>query len=322
MSGGTWQYVLLGLGVGTLVGMTGMGGGSLMTPLLIIAFGFDPGKAVGTDLFHSAIFKSFGAMRHHALGNTHVGLVAWMLAGSAPMSLIGVWVSHGLGKNASDVQTQIVAAALILGGIGFLVKTFVKGAAAGEQPFLLRSRDRAIAFALGASGGFVVGLTSVGSGTFFGLVMLLAFPLTARRIVGTDIFHAAALCWVAGLGHVVSGDVSWHAVLWMLPGSVPGIFIGSQVSVGVPDRVLRIAFSIVLLLSGIKLLEPLPGRWTDGVVLAGLGASVLCFALWTVGRFLSARSDRAAYELSAGSKRDVSRSGLRVSRSSRPEPPL
>lgn len=300
MSGGTWQFVLLGLCVGTLVGMTGMGGGSLMTPLLMLVFGFDPGKAVGTDLMHGAIFKSFGAARHHVLGTIHKRLVLWMLFGSLPMSLMGVWFSHRLGNGTADLQKRIIAAALILGGIGFLLKTFVKGGVeASEEAFLLRPRDRAIALTLGATGGFVVGLTSVGSGTFFGLVMLLAFPLTARRIVGTDIFHAAALCWVAGLGHVVSGNVSWHALLWMLPGSIPGIMIGSQVSVGIPDRVLRVAFSIVLLLSGVKLLAPLPGRWTDITVLAGLGLGVLAFAIWGSAHLLSRRSGpRPVEELS------------------------
>ncbi len=302
MNSGTWQFVLLGLGVGTLVGMTGMGGGSLMTPLLILVFGFDPGKAVGTDLMHGAIFKSFGAARHHVLGTIHKPLVFWMLCGSLPMSLVGVVISTHLGESAKNLQTQIIAAALILGGIGFLLKTFIKrGVQSSEETFVLHRRDRAIALALGATGGFVVGLTSVGSGTFFGLVMLLAFPLTARQIVGTDIFHAAALCWVAGLGHAVSGNVSWHALLWMLPGSIPGIMIGSQISVGIPDRVLRVAFAVVLLLSGFKLLDPLPGRWTDGTVLVGLAIGVIVFASWLLARRLSRRlGSRPAEDLTVG----------------------
>ncbi len=291
MSGATWQFILLGLGVGLLVGMTGMGGGSLMTPLLILVFGFDPGRAVGTDLLHGAIFKSFGAARHHAFGTTHARLVFWMLLGSAPMSLTGVWISHRLGENAADLQQRIIAAALILGGAGFLTKTFLgRDAPERTEHFQLHTRDRAIALALGAGGGFVVGLTSVGSGTFFGLVMLLAFPLSARQIVGTDIFHAAALCWVAGLGYVAGGEIAWHALFWMLPGSIPGVVIGSHVSFGVPDRLLRIAFSTVLVLSGVKLLEPLPERWTDIAVLAGTGAAAGAFALWGGARYRSRRS--------------------------------
>lgn len=291
MSGATWQFILLGLGVGLLVGMTGMGGGSLMTPLLILVFGFDPSRAVGTDLLHGAIFKSFGAARHHAFGTTHARLVFWMLAGSAPMSLIGVWATHQLGEGAADLQTRIIAAALILGGVGFVIKTFLgRDALERTEPFPLHLRDRAIALALGASGGFVVGLTSVGSGTFFGLVMLLAFPLSARQIVGTDIFHAAALCWVAGLGYVAGGEISWHALLWMLPGSIPGVVIGSHVSFGVPDRLLRVAFSIVLILSGVKLLEPLPERWTDVLVISGMGIGLAVFVVWGTGRYLSRRA--------------------------------
>jgi uncharacterized membrane protein YfcA len=283
--------VLLGLGVGTLVGMTGMGGGSLMTPLLILVFGFDPSRAVGTDLFHGAIFKSFGGARHHVLGTTHLKLVGWMLCGSAPMSLAGVYLSHQMGKNAADIQTKIIATALMMGGVGFMAKTFLRGAVEDDgTPFVLHTRDRAIALALGASGGLVVGLTSVGSGTFFGLVMLLAFPLSARRIVGTDIFHAAALCWVAGMGYVAAGQVDWHALAWMLPGSIPGIMLGSQISVGIPDRVLRVAFSVVLMLSGIKLLQPLSPRWTNIVVLSGLCLSALAFAAWGTAHLRSRRN--------------------------------
>ena len=126
--------------------------------------------------------------------------------------------------------------------------------------------------------------------------MLLVFPLSARQIVGTDIFHAAALCWVAGLGYAASGQVNWHAVIWMLPGSIPGIFLGSQISVGIPDRVLRVAFSIVLMLSGIKLLRPFPGDWTNVSVLAGLALSALVFAVWGVGRLLSRRGGGLAAE--------------------------
>jgi uncharacterized membrane protein YfcA len=111
---------------------------------------------------------------------------------------------------------------------------------------------------LGLSGGFVVGLTSVGSGTFFGLVMLIVYPLTAAKIVGTDIFHAALLLWVAGIGHLVAGNVDLAATGWLLIGSIPGVLLGSQITVKLPDSALRVALALVLSLSGVKLLEP-PG---------------------------------------------------------------
>jgi uncharacterized protein len=131
-----------------------------------------------------------------------------------------------------------------------------------------------IALALGAGGGFIVGLTSVGSGTFFALVMLLVYPLTAAKIVGTDIFHAAALLWVAGLSHLLHGNVDLGAMGWLLLGSIPGVLIGSQITVRLPERELRISLATVLLLSGVKLLEP-PGTGVLLVLVALVGATLL-----------------------------------------------
>src|SRR5215211_5680257 len=162
--------------------MTGMGGGSLMTPMLVFLFGFKPTVAIGTDIVHGAIFKSFGAVRHRQLGTVHARLTLWMLLGSAPMSLAGVglatWLKHRYGEGFEDVAAEILGIALVVGGLAFLAKAFLRGRVTSDAPFLLAPRDEAIAFVLGVAGGFIVGLTSVGSGTFFGLVMLLAFPLT------------------------------------------------------------------------------------------------------------------------------------------------
>lgn len=250
------ELSLTGLLIGILVGMTGMGGGSLMTPVLVLLFGFKPTVAIGTDIVHGAIFKTFGAARHRMLRTVHARLTFWLLLGSAPMSLVGValatWLKHRYGGGVESVAGTILGIALILGGIGFFAKTFLR-ARASEVPFLLGNRDRAIAFATGLVGGFIVGLTSVGTGTFFGLVMLLVFPLTAAKVVGTDIFHAAALLWVAGAGHLVAGNVDLNATGWLLVGSVPGILLGSQFTVKLPDRALRVALATVLTLSGIKL---------------------------------------------------------------------
>ena len=256
----TWELSITGLLIGMLVGITGMGGGALLTPILILLFGFKPTLAVGTDVLHGAVFKTFGAVRHRKLGTVHARLTFWMILGSAPLSLVGVqvaeWMEGRYGDDAQSTFAKVIGAALVLGGIAFLAKTFVKrGVQPDDAPFLLQRRDRMIAFTLGVSGGFIVGLTSVGSGTFFALVMLLVFPLTAAKIVGTDIFHAAALLWVAGLSHLYHGNVDLGAMSWLLLGSVPGILIGSQVTVKLPERSLRVGLATVLAASGIRLLE-------------------------------------------------------------------
>src|SRR3954471_19363342 len=137
----TWQFVLAGLAVGVLVGLTGMGGGSLMTPMLILLFGFDPKTAVGTDILHGAIFKSFGAIRHRQLGNVHVPLAAWMLLGSAPLSLVGVQIASSFSDGTTSAMGKVVGATLIAGGFGFLIKTFIHGPIE-EKPFHMLRRDK------------------------------------------------------------------------------------------------------------------------------------------------------------------------------------
>jgi hypothetical protein len=261
--------------------MTGMGGGSLLTPILVIFFGFKPTLAVGTDVLHGAIFKSFGAVRHRRLGTVHARLTLWMFLGSGPMSLLGVaaatWLSHH-SSGADNIESYAIGVALVIGGIGLVAKTFIRrGIQPDDAPFLLTKRDKLIAFALGATCGFVVGLTSVGSGTFFGLVMVLVFPLTLPKIVGTDIFHAAALLWVAGFGHLVAGNVDLRTMGWLLTGSIPGVLISSHFTLKVPDRALRLGLASVLMLSGIKLID---FAGADYVIAAAAIAAGLGFAAW------------------------------------------
>jgi uncharacterized membrane protein YfcA len=284
----TWQFSIAGLLIGVLVGMTGMGGGSLMTPMLILLFGFDPKTAVGTDILHGAVFKSFGAVRHRQLGNVHVPLALWMLVGSAPLSLVGVQIASSFSDGTQSTMAKVVGATLIIGGFGFLAKTFLRGHVIDAR-FDLARRDRLFAVLIGAVFGFVVGLTSVGSGTFFGLAMLLLFPLSASRIVGTDMLHAALLLWVAGAGHLLHGNVDLHAMAWLLVGSIPGVLIGSHLSIRVPERALRIAFGFVLILSGIKIAK-LPD--SDLIIAVVFGLGVLAFLVWSARR-LQARRLRA-----------------------------
>jgi uncharacterized membrane protein YfcA len=172
-------------------------------------------------------------------------------------------------------MAKVIGAALVLGGLGFLAKTFLRrGVQATDAPFLLHRRDRLAAFALGVGGGFIVGLTSVGSGTFFALVMLLVFPLTAAKIVGTDIFHASLLLWVAGISHLLHGNVDLVAMASLLVGSVPGVLVGSQLTVRLPETTLRVGLAATLLVSGLKLLN-VPGSDQLIVVALALGLVAL-----------------------------------------------
>jgi uncharacterized membrane protein YfcA len=291
----TWQFTLTGLLIGIIVGLTGMGGGALLTPILVIVFGFKPTYAVGTDILHGAIFKSFGAVRHRRLGNVHAHLTLWMFLGSGPMSLLGVatagWLAAAYGDGVQSALSYAIGAALILGAIGLVLKTFVKrGVQPSEAAFVMQRKDKVRAVIIGAVFGFIVGLTSVGSGTFFGLVMVMIYPLTVARIVGTDIFHAAALLWVAGFGHLVQGSVDLHAMAWLLLGSIPGIWLSSRFTVKLPQDGLRLGLAGVLALSGIKLLNvPQAGY----VITVGVGLGLAAFVVWLLLQSRSREAERA-----------------------------
>ncbi len=292
-----WKLSLAGLLIGLLVGMTGMGGGSLMTPLLVLVFGFKPTVAIGTDILHGAIFKTFGAAQHRRLGHVHARISAWMLIGSAPASLGGValseWLQNHYGEGFQDTAKVILGIALLITGVGFLVKAFLRSHG-DDRPFLLARRDRGTAVVIGLLGGFVVGLTSVGSGTFFGLAMLVLFPLTAVKVVGTDIFHAAVLLWVASIGHFLGGNIDFAATGWLLIGSIPGVLAGGHVTVHLPDRAMRIALSSTLFLAGVKLTDP-PGA--NAIVVGGavvaVGAGAVALARWIARRRSSAELEPA-----------------------------
>lgn len=273
-----WELILAGLLVGALVGMTGMGGGSLMTPILVILFGVNPAVAVGSDIAHGAIFKTVGALQHRRMGNVRAQLAGWMLLGSAPMSLLGVWLATWLqdhyGKGVESTMGRVLGGALLFGCVGLVAKSFVRAKAVHDDEFALTNRDRLAAVVIGLFGGFVVGLTSVGSGVFFGLTLLVVFPLRAHKVVGTDIFHAAVLLYVAGFGHFIAGNVDMGIVGWLLLGSIPGVLAGGRLSLSVPDPLLRISLATVLGLSGLKLID-VPGSGIAIVCVLGVGMAAL-----------------------------------------------
>jgi uncharacterized membrane protein YfcA len=271
-----WQFVLAGLLTGLLVGMTGMGGGSLMTPILVFLFGIPPATAIGTDIAHGAAFKTVGAVQHRRMGNVRARLAGWMLIGSVPLSLLGVWLNVQLTKRYGDdvksVMGQVLGAALLFGAVGLIAKSLVQtGTPSGDPDWELTNRDRVAAILIGAFGGFIVGLTSVGSGVFFGLTLLVVFPLRAHKVVGTDIFHAAVLLYVAGAAHWAAGNIDFGILFWLLIGSIPGVLIGGRLTVSIPEQRLRLLLAGVLGLAGIKLLN-VPGAGTIVVVVLSAGA--------------------------------------------------
>src|SRR5581483_6975022 len=268
------------------------------TPILIILFGFNPALAVGTDIAHGAIFKTIGAVRHRRLGNVQARLSGWMFLGSAPASVGGValstWLKHHYGDSIDSTFSQVLGGALVFGCAGLAAKSFLRAKEIDDDAFTLSNRDRVAAVLIGLFGGFVVGLTSVGSGTFFGLTMLVVFPLRAHKIVGTDIFHAAALLYVAGFGHFIAGNVDMSVVGWLLIGSIPGILLGSQLTLSSPERPLRMMLAAVLGLSGLRLLN-VPGSTVAIVVV--LAAGVAALLVWMGRRswvWQRARAERVA----------------------------
>jgi uncharacterized membrane protein YfcA len=288
-----WKYTVLGLFTGLLVGMTGMGGGSLMTPLLVFLFGVPPTTAIGTDIAHGAAFKTVSAVQHRRMGNVRARLAGWMLIGSAPLSLLGVWAATEItGRYGDDVESvmgQVLGAALLFGAVGLVAKSLVQTASVSDAVWRLSNRDRVAAVVIGALGGFIVGLTSVGSGVFFGLTLLVLFPLRAHKVVGTDIFHAAALLYVAGAGHWIAGNVDFGLLGWLLLGSIPGVLIGGRLTLRFPERALRLVLAGVLGLAGIKLLD-VPGAGT--IVVVALSAGAVALLVW-IGRNSWMRYQRA-----------------------------
>ena len=250
-------YSLSGFAVGMLVGLTGVGGGSLMTPLLILLFGIHPVTAVGTDLLYAAATKSVGTLVH-GIGKTIEWRLTLLLAlGSIPAAAATLLFEYVVGRpNATveHVMTVALGVALLLTAVSLLMRSRIEAFAARRGAPSAR-RATVLTVLTGVVLGVLVSLTSVGAGALGVTVLIMLYPrLPLARIIGSDIAHAVPLTLLAGIGHWVMGDVNWGLLGSLLVGSVPGIVVGSLLATRVPERVLRPLLAATLVLVGGKLL--------------------------------------------------------------------
>ena len=250
---------ITGLFVGFLVGLTGMGGGALLTPILIFLFGFQPSLAIGTDIAYAAVTKVFGSWRHLKQGSVDKRVALWLALGSVPAGILGAmaveFIKNNYGDMVDSVLYRAVGGALILVGILLVVRLLLKVDKVYPAEDIAMSTWRKVAtVGIGASTGFLIGLTSVGSGTLLAMFLILFYPLATRRVVGTDVFHATILLGATALAQLRFGNVDLWMVASLLIGSVPGVIAGSHMTTRTPTKWLRFALAIVLFLSGLALL--------------------------------------------------------------------
>lgn len=289
-----WGLALAGLFIGMVVGLTGMGGGALMTPALVLFFGVPPLAAVSNDLVVSAVMKPIGSGVHLRHGTVNMQLVKWLVIGSVPSAFCGVLVLRALGDGdrIQEVVKVSLGVALLVAGAALVVKAYrelVLRAArrAGTVPRTARSRRPEVVvrplptLLVGVVGGLVVGMTSVGSGSLIIIALLALYPkLQASQLVGTDLVQAVPLVASAALGHLLFGDVSFALTASLLVGSLPGVYLGAQMSSRAPGGLVRRALALVLVASGLKL-SGLP----DVVIVTVLAALVLAGPpLWALTR--------------------------------------
>jgi len=269
-----------GLFVGFVVGLTGMGGGALMTPILVLLFKIEPLAAVSSDIVASMIMKPIGGGIHFRRGSVNKELVKWLVMGSIPSAFLGVVLLKTLGHGAElqGVVKSALGCALLVVAIGLVVRPLlVRSRKPGESmaPLVVKKLPTLL---IGVAGGLIVGLTSVGSGSLMIIMLLMLYPsFKLSELVGTDLVQAVPLVASAALGHVLFGDFKLALTASILIGAIPGVFLGAQLSSRAPDHVIRPALIIVLLASSAKLLGA--SNVLAAVAVIGAGALMLAISL-------------------------------------------
>ena len=254
-----WLYPLSGFLVGTLVGLTGMGGGSLMTPLLILLFGVHPLTAVGTDLLYAAAMKAAGTAIHSRKGNVDWRVAGLLAVGSVPATVLTIWVLSRVPKQSPTTASIIsisIGGALIIAAVAIFFRRRMRDYALARAKSATQTRyPGPITVVFGAALGVLVSLCSVGAGALGVAVLFFLYPrLPPVRIVGSDLAHAVPLTLCAGLGHWFIGNVDWYIVGALLLGSLPGVSIGSHLATRISDRFLLPVLAGMLVLIGLRLI--------------------------------------------------------------------
>jgi uncharacterized membrane protein YfcA len=253
-----WIAVISGFAVGAIVGVTGVGGGSLMTPLLIGVFKLNPAVAIGTDLWFAALTKTGGAIAHHRHGHVDRGIAKLLLIGSLPAAVATIAWMHltGLTKAWASVLTLSLGIALLLTAVVVANRPAWQKLGLKLERWIPEARKPLLTVAVGALLGVLVTLSSIGAGALGATLILLLYPrLPAQQVVGTDIAYAVPLTLVAGIGHATLGHVDWTLLAALLLGSLPGIWLGARLTKSLPDKLIRTLLAGSLLIAGIKVIH-------------------------------------------------------------------
>lgn len=251
-------FIAFGFAVGLLVGITGTGGGSVMTPLLVVVFGINPATAIGTDIAYSAVEKSVGAARQWRAGTVQTALSTRMAIGSVPGAIAGTIIlkklEKDLGSGFDTVIFTLLAIALLLTGAALLARIVLGGNVTETDHIDLTPQKSVAAAVLGLFVGLVIGITSAGSGALIAVGLIVLFKMRPRYVVGTDLFHASIVLWAAAIAHVFAGDIDYGLAGTLLIGAIPGILISTKLSLAAPQGAIRLALAVVLLGAGLGML--------------------------------------------------------------------